>query len=106
MVAETIDLCENFSTLVRDFDSEADAKRSDIRSYYLSECLLENPEIAGDNNLNSLIKDAVFKDRKEGAGFVSAMVKAYMKDGNIEHALSFFEQQIQSRRELKQNEEE
>lgn len=101
--AETIDLCDNFHLVVRGFESEEAASRSDIRSYYLSECLLSHPDVQG--GTYNLIQKAVFADRKDGASYVSSMVKAHLKDGSIDHALKFFEEQIQKRRVIKENEE-
>lgn len=97
--AETIDLCDNFQSLVRGFDSAEAATRSDIRSYYLSECLLNHPGVEG--STYDLIQKAVFAGRKDGASYLSSMVKAHLKDGSTEHALKFFEEQIQKRRILK-----
>lgn len=40
---------------------------------------------------NGLVDKAVFQNvDKDSAAYVSSMVKAYMKDGNVDHALAFF----------------
>lgn len=58
MVAESIDLCENYQGLVDGFETEEQARLSDIRNYYMSDCLL-SMEKPG-NPYNDLVKKVVF----------------------------------------------
>jgi hypothetical protein len=92
--------------MVRGIDSEEQANLSDIRNYYTSEALLGNEEIAKDNRLNEILEAAVFRGKQDGAAFTSQMTKAYMLDGNMDHALRFFEGEVQKRRTLKEAEKE
>lgn len=56
---------------------------------------------------NDLVDKAVFQGGdKDSSAYLSSMVKAFMKDGNVDHALQFFEEQIKHRRNLKAKEEE
>lgn len=91
MIAETIDLCDNFHTIVEGYSTPQEAVKSDIRTFYMSESILSHPELAQSNNYNDLVDNAVFQNTdKESAAYLSSMVKAFMKDGNVDHALSFF----------------
>jgi len=42
----------------------------------------------------------------ESASYLNSMTKAYFKDGNSDHALKFFEEGIQSRRKMKEDQDE
>jgi len=54
----------------------------------------------------NLVGDAVYPDFKETTpGYITAMTKAYFKDGNPDHAVSFFEKKLQSLRDLKEKRE-
>ena len=46
MVAESVDLCQNFGRMVRGSSVEG-AEKSEIRSYYMSDALLQVPLDAG-----------------------------------------------------------
>jgi hypothetical protein len=43
-----------------------------------------------------LLKQAVYEGKEQsGAGYITAMTKAHLKDGAIDHALKFFESEVQ-----------
>jgi len=86
MHEETIDLCENYSSLV----TGAHDKPRDIRNYYMSDCLLKMDT----DKRYQLLRDAVFKEHTQGAAYVCSMTKAYMLDGNVDHGLKFFESEM------------
>ena len=63
----------------------------------MSESLLQMN--LNDANYNDVLEKAVFENgQKDSAAYLTAMTKAFFKDGNVEHALKFFEQGIQNRR--------
>jgi len=106
MSAESIDLCHSYHTLVKDYETEAQAQDSDIRSYYMSDSLLDMPlsnQTASESgNYYQLLEKAVFHNNQgegesESAAYLTSMTKAFMKDGNIDHALKFFEDGFQKR---------
>ena len=42
-------------------------------------------------SFNKLIEEAVFNNNNDNSeAYISSMVKAFMLDGNVEHALQFF----------------
>lgn len=93
MVPEAVDLCANFGKIVK----VAQGKSSEIRDYHMSDALLQ-AELGKDSSGNnqhyySLIDQAVFEDSssKDSAAYLVSMTKAYLKDGNVDHALKFFE---------------
>ena len=105
MVAESIDLCENYHQLVEGLETEEQARLSDIRNYYMSDCLL-TLEKSG-KPYYDVIKKAVFQsEQAKGAAYVASMTKAYFKDGNAQTALDFFEKEIQARVERAVDQEE
>lgn len=111
MVAESVDLCQNFGRMVRG-SGEAAVEKSEIRNYYMSDALLQVPLDAkkdgGGQHYYSLLERAVFedKDSADSAAYLLSMTKAYLKDGNVDHALKFFEEGIQSRREIRQDQDD
>lgn len=88
MLPESIDLCSNFNQVVATNDV------AEVRNYYMAEALLKAP--IGDEHYNSLMQKAVFEDASysKGLAYVNSMTKAYLKDGNAKHALTFFEEQV------------
>lgn len=86
MLPESIDLCSNFDQVVAAGDG------SEVRNYYMAEALLKAP--IGNEHYNSVMKKAVFEDASESnsLAYVNSMTKAYLKDGNAKHALTFFEE--------------
>ena len=50
MFAESIDLCQNYHTMVKGYDSEKSASESDIRNYYMSDSLMDLPLASSDNH--------------------------------------------------------
>lgn len=98
MWPEIVDLCENFETLTGGSDS------TEIKSYYLSDTLLQIPS---STHYYELVKKAVFDDKEpSNAGYVTAMTKAHFKDGSIDHALRFFEKEVQKLKEVKSKKED
>jgi hypothetical protein len=98
MAAEAIDLCQNYHKMVRGYETENDSKLSEIRNYYMSDSLLDMP--LKEAHYNEVLDKAVFETKGvESAAYLASMTKAYLKDGSIEHALKFFEEGIQSRRQ-------
>jgi hypothetical protein len=59
MVAESIDLCSNYHTLVTGYESEQAASTSEIRNYYMADSLMDLP-LARDNHYYQLLEQAVF----------------------------------------------
>ena len=64
----------------------------------MSDSLLDMPLNNSDSNHNyyQLVESAVFQNASgtaegESAAYLTSMTKAFMKDGNIDHALKFFE---------------
>jgi len=43
MLPETVDLCNNYSKLVKSYSTQEEAKLSDIRNHYMSSALLNLP---------------------------------------------------------------
>lgn len=56
----------------------------------MSEAILSLKDL-GSNNYNTLLSEAVYKNNQDGGAYITSMTKAYLKDGNKEHALKFFE---------------
>ena len=98
MLPESIDLCSSFDQVVATNDV------AEVRNYYMAEALLKAPV---DEHYNSLMQKAVFEDasQSKGLAYVNSMTKAYLKDGNAKHALTFFEEQVQKRREAKESQD-
>ena len=100
MTAEAIDLCQNYSTMVKGYNSESEAKLSEIRNYYMSDSLLDMP--LKDSHYNEILEQAVFESSaNESAAYLVSKTKAFLKDGSVDHALKFFEEGIQKRRQQK-----
>ena len=55
-----------------------------------------------------MLEKAVFSEHsnKASPAYLTSMTKAYLLDGNIDFALKFFEQGIQTRRQQKSDQEE
>lgn len=55
-----------------------------------------------DNYYYDIIKSAVFNktEYKQSPCFITAMTKAYFKDGNIDYALKYFEKGIENIRDV------
>jgi hypothetical protein len=57
-----------------------------------------------------LVKKAVYGNDEASsgasAGYITAMTKAYLKDGAVNHALKLFEEEVQKLRDLKQKRED
>ena len=104
MVAESIDLCSNYHSIVKGYSSEEDASKSEIRNYYMSDSIMDLP--LGDSNYYQLLEQAVFKDKSDSPAYLTSMTKAYFKDGNVDHALKFFESGIHKRREMSTKQED
>ena len=84
MWAELIDACESFPAL-----TGSSSKSNEIVKYYLSDTLLQLP---ADKHYYELVQSAVFDGKDEAsAAYVTAMTKAHLKDGSVDHALKFFE---------------
>jgi len=67
--------------------------------YYLSDTLLQLP---ADKHYYELVQSAVFDGQEEAsAAYVTAMTKAHLKDGSVDHALKFFESQVAKIRDIK-----
>jgi len=68
MSAESIDLCHGYNTLVKGYETEAEAQGSDIRNYYMSETLLDMPlgnsAASGNEHYYQLLENAVFDNTK------------------------------------------
>ena len=98
MYPEIVDVCENFQILTGQFTP------SEISQYYLASTLLTLP---AKQHYNDLIKDAVFGGKEQlSAGYITAMTKAHMKDGAIEHSFKYFESQLGKLRDLKTKRED
>lgn len=56
----------------------------------------------------SLLERAVFEqgDSAESVAHLVSMTKAYLKDGNVDHALKFFEEGLQRRRQISQGQDD
>lgn len=98
MHAEIVDLCENFESLC---GGQA-AASSEIKQYYLASAILDMPH-SKQHHYHDLLKDAVFQGQEQSAsaGYVTAMTKAHLKDGAVEHSLKYFESELVKMRELK-----
>lgn len=98
MWPEIVDLCENFETMTGCSDS------TEIKNYYLSDTLLQIPS---NSHYYELVKKAVFNDKEQpNAGYVTAMTKAYFKDGSIDHALRFFQKEVKNLKNVKSKKED
>ena len=104
MLPESIDLCENYHTIVKGYATQEQTKLSDIRNYYMSDSLIQMKDLGV--HYNELIEKAVFQDKKDGAAYITSMTKAYFKDGSVDFALKFFETEIKKRKEIKVNQDE
>ena len=62
MAPESIDLCQNYHTMVKGYSSQEDAKLSDIRNYYLSDALLAFPQPGEGKTYHELLQEGVFQD--------------------------------------------
>ena len=101
MWPEIIDICENFEKLTGSTSEAA----SQIKTHYLSDSLLKLP--AGKDHYYELIQNAVFGGKPEvSAAYATAMTKAHLKDGAVDHALKFFESELGKLREVKQKRED
>ena len=55
----------------------------------------------------NLIEDAVYPNITDPTpGYITAMTKAYFKDGNADHAINFFERKLDALRKLKTKREQ
>jgi hypothetical protein len=79
----------------------------------MSDSLMEIPLNSSDSTHNyyQLVENAVFQNNTgsaegESAAYLTSMTKAYMKDGNMDHALSFFEGGFQKRVKQRKAQEE
>jgi hypothetical protein len=98
MYPEIIDACEHFKALT------GSGASSEISQYYLSSALLDLP--AKGHYIN-VVKNAVFHGNNEGsAGYITALTKAHLKDGAVEHSFKFFEAEVGKLRELKTKRED
>ena len=96
MWPEIVDVCENYQALTG-------CQGSEIRDYYLSDTLLQMPS----GEYHELVKKAVYDSKEQQtAGYVTAMTKAHLKDGSVDHALRFFEAEIGKLRSLRTKREE
>lgn len=101
MWAEIIDLCDNYEQLTGNTSAN-----EDVRNYYLSDALIQMPLGQG-NHYYDLLQEAVFKEtNQESACYITQMTKAYIQDGNSDHAVKFFNQSLKKLQELKENREE
>ena len=105
MVAESIDLCSNYHLLVSGYDSEQSASASEIRNYYMADSLMDLP-LSNDNHYYQLLEQAIFQDKTDAPSCITSMTKAYFMDGNVDHALKYFEGGIVKRREMSEKQEE
>ena len=81
--AEAIDLATNFKDIVA-------TPAEEIRQHYFADALLAMPS---SGHYHSLLEEAVFAESdSKGLSFVSAMTKAFIKDGNAEHAFKFYDE--------------
>jgi hypothetical protein len=103
MCAESIDLCQNYHTIVKGYDSEATALKSEIRNYYMSDSLMDLPLASSGNHYYKLLEQAVFPEGSSSPAYLASMTKAYLRDGNVDHALKFFESGIHKRRQMSEN---
>ena len=86
MWPELIDICENFQKLTG--TTANDAQSNEIKNYYLSDTLLQMPT---DLHYYELINKAIYDQKEQtSAGYITAMTKAHLKDGAIDHGLKFF----------------
>lgn len=91
MWPEIVDLCENYAALSGTSETES-SSASEIKNYYFSDTLLQIPS---KEHYHELVKKAVFQGKEQAtAGYVTAMTKAHLKDGSVDHALRFFEQEL------------
>lgn len=88
--AEAIDLCQNFTDIVT-------APAEEIRQHYFAKILLTMPT---DGHYHNLIEQAVLEGTEAtDLSHISAMTKAYIKDGNADFALKFYDEKIKARAE-------
>lgn len=112
MVAESVDLCQNYHKVVKGFSSLEQAKRdAHIRNYYMSDALLQVPlgQAEGSKHYYDLLGKAVFAEQEDGnesVAYLTSMTKAYFKDGSVDHALKYFEDGIRQRAQAVSEQEE
>ena len=87
MWPEIVDFCENYQKLTNG------GQGSDIKSYYLSEALMQMSIGKAEYFYYNLLEDAVFKQEysNDSPCYITSLTKAYFKDGNVDYALKFFE---------------
>ena len=102
MTAEAIDLCHNYHKLVKGYDSEEEANKSEIRNYHFSSNLL-GLGLKGGNNYHTVLEQSVFENtpKDNSLAYLTSMTKAYLKDGSKDYALTFFHEGIEKRRASK-----
>lgn len=106
MAPESIDLCQNYHTMVKGYSSQEDAKLSDIRNYYLSDSLLAFPQPGAGQTYHELLQQGVFQDQGHGHAYLTAMTKAHFKDGSVDYALKFFQDGIAAQVKQKEDQED
>lgn len=106
MAPESIDLCQNYHTMVKGYSSHEEAKLSDIRNYYLSDSLLAFPQPGEGQTYHELLQEGVFQDQRHGHAYLTAMTKAYFKDGSVDYALKFFQDGIEAQVKQKEDQED
>ncbi len=74
----------------------------------MTEALLQLPIEKENYYYYNMIQDAVFSENKNEASpcYITSMTKAYFKDGNVDHALEFFDSSIKDLRDLNQQRED
>lgn len=98
MWPELIDACENFEKLTGGNSS------AEIKQYYLTEALLSMPS---SEHYYELVKQAVFNNEDAATpAYVCAVTKALLKDGAVDHAIKFFQQEILKLRDIQTKRED
>lgn len=106
MAPESVDLCQNYHQIVSGYASAEEAKLSDIRNYYLSDALLALPSPGADKTYHELLEEGVFQGQGHGHAYLTAMTKAYLKDGSVEYALKFFQEGVAQQLEQKEQQDD
>ena len=102
MWPEMIDLCSNFDRLSG--NAAESLAQNDIKNYYFSDTLLQIPS---KEHYHDLLKKAVFEGKEQSdAGYITAMTKAHLKDGAIDHAFKYFGTEFKKLREVRQKKED
>lgn len=97
MWPETVDLCTHFEKL-------SGVQGSEIRDYYLTEALLRMP---AKEHYHEVVKKAVYDGQEQSQpGYITAVTKALLKDGAVEHAFKYFESEIGKLRSTVQKQED